>query len=247
MLIHHYSRETGEYLSSTQPDADPKRHGRWLVPASSTTSAPPARTPVSWPFYVNGQWELRPDHRGRLCYRMDTGAPVEIATAGKTPEELGLTIVPPPTPRHLWIDGEWAVPPELIEREKRDSAMAEFERLMKIARKTNFSKADAYAAGLLSEVEIALFKAWATYQMDLVRVVENPDFPSGLEWPAEPDPESIRSQVEKQIDERKLRAEIEETVVAPNDHDELSGLPPATSSESLPVIEPGQPTSKKES
>ncbi|MCW0027680.1 tail assembly chaperone, partial [Burkholderia pseudomallei] len=85
MLIHHYDPATGEYLSSGQPDADPRNDGRWLIPASATLDAPPARTPTTWPFYRDGAWFLLPDYRGRVCYRTDTGEPVEIAIAGKTP------------------------------------------------------------------------------------------------------------------------------------------------------------------
>ncbi|POM19632.1 hypothetical protein CSX04_01019 [Burkholderia cepacia] len=146
MLIHHYSPSTGEYLTSSQPDADPRNDGRWLIPSSATLDAPPPRTPTTWPFYRDGAWFLLPDYRGRVCYRTDTGEPVEIAIAGKTPDDLELTTEPRPSPRHAWIDDAWTVPPELIAREKRDAAMAEFERLMEIARRANAGKADAYAA-----------------------------------------------------------------------------------------------------
>src|SRR5690349_8929134 len=118
MLIHHYNPTTGEYLSSGQPDADPRNEDRWLLPASSTFDAPPPRTPTTWPFYRDGKWRLLPDFRGRICYRTDTGEAVEIAVAGRTPVELGLTTEPRPSPRHSWIDGTWAVPNELIAREK---------------------------------------------------------------------------------------------------------------------------------
>lgn len=62
MLIHHYDPATGEYLSSGQPDADPRNDGRWLIPASATLDAPPARTPTTWPFYRDGAWFLLPDY-----------------------------------------------------------------------------------------------------------------------------------------------------------------------------------------
>ena len=110
MLIHHYSQSNGEYLSSGQPDADPRNPERWLVPSWATFDEPPARTPTTWPFYRDNAWTLLPDFRGRLCYRTDTGEPVEIATAGKTPDELGLTTEPQPSPRHAWINGALSRP-----------------------------------------------------------------------------------------------------------------------------------------
>ncbi|KWO79191.1 tail fiber assembly protein [Burkholderia ubonensis] len=188
MLIHHYSPSTGEYLSSGQPDADPRNAERWLVPASATLEAPPPRTPTSWPFYRDGAWFLLPDYRGRVCYRTDSGEPVEISIAGKTPDDLCLTTEPRPSPRHAWIDGAWSVPSELIEREKRDAAMVEFDRYMEVARKANAGKADAYAAGLLDDEGIYYFKAWSAYQMALVAATQTDTFPDAVKWPETPAP-----------------------------------------------------------
>ncbi|WP_342703374.1 tail fiber assembly protein [Burkholderia arboris] len=188
MLIHHYNSQTGEYLSSSQPDADPRNAERWLVPSWATFDEPPARTPTTWPFYRDGAWALRPDFRGRICYRTDTGEAVEIATAGKTPDELGLTTEAQPSPRHAWINGAWVIPAALLEREKRDAAMAEFERRLDAARKANAGKADAYAAGLLDDEGIYYFKAWSAYQMALVSVIQADTFPDAVTWPATPSP-----------------------------------------------------------
>ncbi|RQS11272.1 tail assembly chaperone [Burkholderia sp. Bp9002] len=188
MLIHHYSQSTGEYLSSSQADVDPRNDQRWLIPAWATLDAPLPRTPTTWPFYRDGAWILLPDFRGRVCYRTDTGEPVEITVAGKTPDELGLTIEPRPSPRHAWVDGAWTVPPELIEQEKHAAAMAEFEQRLAAARKANAGKADAYAAGLLDDEGIYYFKAWSAYQMALVSAIQAETFPDAVTWPATPAP-----------------------------------------------------------
>ncbi|KWD80422.1 tail fiber assembly protein [Burkholderia ubonensis] len=188
MLIHHYNPSTGEYLSSSQPDPDPRNDERWLIPSSATVDMPPPRTPTTWPFYSDGAWLLMPDYRGRICYRTDNGEPVEIAIAGKTPSDLGLTTEPRPSPRHAWINGAWTVPPELIEREKHDAAMAEFNRLMGVARSENAGKADAYAAGLLDDEGIYYFKAWSAYQMALVGAIQDDTFPDAVKWPEMPAP-----------------------------------------------------------
>lgn len=188
MLIHHYNPTTGEYLNSGQPDVDPCNDKRWLVPAWSTFDIPPPRTPTTWPFYRDGKWSLLPDFRGRICYRTDNGEPVEIAVAGKTPADLGLTTQQRPSHRHSWVDGAWTVRPELIVREKRDEAMAEFWRLMEVARRQTAGKADAYAAGLLNDEQIYYFKAWSGYQMALASVIERDTFPNSVEWPPPPGP-----------------------------------------------------------
>jgi hypothetical protein len=188
MLIHHYDSLTGQYLSSSQPDIDPRNDARWLIPAFCTTDAPPARTPFTWPFYRDGAWTLLPDYRGRVLYRQSDGAPTELVVAGKTPDEQGLTDQPRPSTRHSWRDGGWHVAPELIAQERHDAAMAEFETRMARARKQNAGKADAFAAGLLDDEGIYYFKAWSAYQMDLVRQVEKDSFPDGVSWPTEPAP-----------------------------------------------------------
>ncbi|MBJ9664439.1 tail fiber assembly protein [Burkholderia gladioli] len=188
MLIHHYSSSTGEYLSSGQPDADPRNDGRWLIPANATLDAPPERTPTSWPFYRDGAWFLLPDYRGRICYRTDTGEPVEISVAGKTPDELGLTTEPRPSPRHAWVDGAWVVPASVIAAEQQAAAQQTFDMLMAKARKANEGKADAYAAGQLDDEGIYYFKAWAAYQMALVSAFEGASSPDAIAWPSQPAP-----------------------------------------------------------
>lgn len=188
MLIHHYSSSTGEYLSSGQPDADPRNDGRWLIPANATLDAPPERTPTSWPFYRDGAWFLLPDYRGRICYRTDTGEPVEISVAGKTPDELGLTTEPRPSPRHAWVDGAWVVPASVIAAEQQAAAQQTFDMLMAKARKANEGKADAYAAGQLDDEGIYYFKAWAAYQMALVSAFEGASSPDAIVWPSQPAP-----------------------------------------------------------
>lgn len=201
MLIHHYNPTTGEYLRSGQPDIDPRNDGRWLIPAFATLDIPPPRTPTTWPFYRGGAWALLPDFRGRLCYRTSTGEPAEIAVPGLTPAELGLTTEPRPSPRHSWIDGAWTVPQELIEREKYDAAMAEFSRLMAVARRMTTGKPDAYAAGLLDEEQVYTFKAWSAYQMALVSVVESESFPDVANWPPMPGPYVPTTESEVSVDE----------------------------------------------
>ncbi|CAJ9165133.1 phage tail fiber assembly protein [Burkholderia pseudomallei] len=80
------------------------------------------------------------------------------------------------------------MPPELLAREQRDAAMAEFERRLAIARRENLGKADAYAAGQLDDEQTYYFKAWSAYQMALVAAIQADTFPDAIEWPATPAP-----------------------------------------------------------
>jgi hypothetical protein len=188
MLIHQYDAETGQYLSSQLADSDPLNLGRWLVPAFSTADELPARTPLSWPFYLDGAWKLLPDYRGRMLYRQDTGEAAEILVAGTTPAEHGLTETPRPSDEYTWRDGAWQVDPAVIAQRVRAAAMAEFDMRMTRARTMNVGKADALAAGLLSIEEAYYFRAWSAYQLDLVRAIQAEGFPDAVSWPSDPIP-----------------------------------------------------------
>lgn len=195
MLIHHYDNQTGQYCGSQLADADPRSPGRWLLPAFATDKVLPERTAETWPFFQDGSWVLLPDYRGKVLYRADTGEKAEIVAPGIRPEDIGLTTEPRPSNEHVWEDGSWQLSAEQVAKRARDEAMAVFNGKMEIARQANAGKADAYAAGLLSDVEVAVFKAWAAYQMDLVRVLSAPAFPENIDWPDEPDVEAVTAKV----------------------------------------------------
>jgi hypothetical protein len=191
MLIHQYDNHNGQYHSSRLADADPRHLDRWLIPAFSTTETMPERTALSWPFYRDGAWTLLPDYRGRILYRQDTGEAAEILVAGQTPAEHGLTETPRPSEDHTWQSNCWQIDPAVVNRRQRAAAMAEFEGRMALARVKNAGKADAYAAGLLSDAEIDDFRRWSAYQLALVRAIEQDGFPDAVVWPTEPDEDPV--------------------------------------------------------
>ncbi|KAG0162548.1 hypothetical protein DFQ28_001742 [Apophysomyces sp. BC1034] len=186
MLIHQYDSTNGQYISSRLADADPRREGRWLIPAHCTSEPLPERTPLTWPFFCNGAWTLRPDYRARLLYRTDTGEPAEILVAGTTPAQNGLTDTLRPSDKHIWRDGKWALDLDAVAREKHAAAMAEFETRLNNARTMNAGKADAYSAGLLSNEQAYYFRQWAAYQLALTRAIQQEGFPDDVAWPDEP-------------------------------------------------------------
>ncbi|HWX13106.1 MAG TPA: tail fiber assembly protein [Trinickia sp.] len=188
MLIHQYDNHSGAYACSRLADEDPRNPGRWLVPAFCTTEPLPDRRSRTWPFYDNGKWVLRPDWRGQVLYRCDNGEPAEIVVAGAAPAEQGLTQTPRPSGKHVWTGDGWVLNRDAVAAEERARAMAQFERRLAHARMKNAGRADAFAAGLLSDEEAYYFKAWCGYQMALVREVEKPTFPEGVVWPDEPAP-----------------------------------------------------------
>jgi hypothetical protein len=164
MLIHQYDAETGQYISSRLADPDPRNVDRWLVPAFSTVDELPARTPLSWPFYLDGAWKLRESK----------------------PAEHGLTETARPSDDYTFRDGAWVIDPAIVAQRVRAAAMAEFDVRMAHARAMNAGRADAYSAGLLSREEAYYFRAWSTYQLDLVRAIQREGFPDAVSWPDEP-------------------------------------------------------------
>ncbi|KVN83418.1 tail fiber assembly protein [Burkholderia ubonensis] len=208
MLVNQYDSITGQYLSSRLADPDPTNPKGWLIPAFSTDVPVPDRPRNTWPFFVNGAWVLKPDYRAITLYSKATGTPTEITIVGIAPEDVGLTEIAPPSSEYKWQDGTgWVLDEAVVIANARAAAMATFDTLMAAARQKNYGKADAQAAGLLSPVEEAIFKAWAAYQWSLAKVVNAPDFPATTDWPALPDEAAIAAQVD--ADERAKVAAAE--------------------------------------
>lgn len=96
MQIHHYSKDTGEYIGSSEARPDPKREGRYLIPANATTVEPPAVGANEAVVFDGSTWALVPDYRG-LKYWLDDGNEGVIDVLGIEPPE-GALDAPPPIP-----------------------------------------------------------------------------------------------------------------------------------------------------
>ncbi|TKC83830.1 tail fiber assembly protein [Trinickia terrae] len=199
MFLHQYDSQTGQYLNSFLADPDPLNAGRWLEPAFATSVPLPERPRLTWPVFRDGAWSLVPDYRTLRLYRKDDGDVAEILVIGITPDEAGLTDTPRPSDEHTWseVTKSWAVDPSIVAKRARDAAMAAFEKRRAVAVQKNFGKADAFSAGMMTAAEVAVFKAWAAYQMALVRIVSAPNFPDDVVWPDEPDEAVTIAQAEE--------------------------------------------------
>ncbi|MGX6568465.1 phage tail fiber assembly protein [Cupriavidus taiwanensis] len=218
MMIHHYDSHTGQYICSALADPDPRNPNAWLQPAFTTLVPLPERNRYEWPFFRDDAWVMLPDYRGVILYRTESGEPAELGVPGVTPQEAGLTPDPRPSELHRWTAEGWTLDAALVAERTRAAAMAEFDRLMAIAREANAGKADAYAAGLLDAVGTALFKAWSAYQLDLVRVVNSTDFPVVADWPEAPNVEAITAAIEaEEAAKAAARAEYDALVALANE------------------------------
>jgi hypothetical protein len=76
-----YHPETSEYVSSALADPSPKEPGKYLFPAHSTLTAPPAAKDKKARCFVNEVWTYVADRRGETWYTAD-GAPEEVTKLG---------------------------------------------------------------------------------------------------------------------------------------------------------------------
>ncbi|KVN46908.1 phage tail protein [Burkholderia territorii] len=205
MLCNQYDNLTGRYVASFLAERDPMDANRYLVPAFCTLTPLPEVPARSWPFWQDGTWVMKPDYRGVRLYRTDTGEPGEITVAGVSPDDAGLTEMPRPSDEYVWSDGAWVLDEAVVAERVRAAAMADFYARMENARQQNLGKSDARMTGLLTDIEAAMFDAWAAYQVALVRVVDLPTFPNEITWPAEPDPAAVLAKVEAERAEKAAR------------------------------------------
>ena len=68
MNIFNYHAETGEYHGSHSARVDPKEDDRYLIPANSTTVAPPSAVIGKARVWSNGGWQYVADHRGEVWW-----------------------------------------------------------------------------------------------------------------------------------------------------------------------------------
>lgn len=93
-----------------------------------------------------------------------------------------------------WIatksDGEWdfsaPVPPVPTDDELKAVALAQRDLLLAAANESTAGMADAFIAGLLSDVDIAAFKSFAAYKLALNKIDKQPGYPQAIDWPGFP-------------------------------------------------------------
>jgi len=83
MLAYNYDAETKVFTFSKEANESPLEIGVYLLPAHSTTIAPPKTTGVDVARFIDGAWVVVEDNRG-LWYNVRD--PVEITDFGPVPE-----------------------------------------------------------------------------------------------------------------------------------------------------------------
>ncbi|HWT68072.1 MAG TPA: tail fiber assembly protein [Pseudomonas sp.] len=99
-----------------------------------------------------------------------------------------------PKPQEGWeakeAGGQWEfiqlveAPPS--DEDLRRNAIYKRDYLIAAANESTLGMADAFIADLLSPEEVLRFKAFAKYKLLLNKIIEQPGFPSVIEWPTSP-------------------------------------------------------------
>ncbi len=158
MQIHHYSPVTGEYLGAGIAHESPLEPGVFLLPAHSTTTAPPEPGANQAAVFADGAWTLVPDHRGQRWYQPD-GSEVNIDQVNVVPHR------------------SWKQKPPRPNAKQRREALANEARMALV--RTDSVALRCFKAG------VAFPAAWQKYTVALRNIVNGTDTEStGL--PAQP-------------------------------------------------------------
>lgn len=111
MKIFNYHPVTGEYISESVADESPLEPGKYLIPAHSTTIAPPIVSANEAAVFVDG-WQIVPDFRGQTAYDTETRQPNLVSELGSVP--AGKTLIAPPEYPTKWESGSWVADLSLI-------------------------------------------------------------------------------------------------------------------------------------
>lgn len=115
---HHFHRNSGEYLGSSERQLDVYATGVlekevYVIPAQTTLIAPPV-APIGYvACFINEEWVLVEDCRGKTLYKkviFGTQADEKIVMELGEEKDPEYTLLKPPEPNsdYSWIGEEWA-------------------------------------------------------------------------------------------------------------------------------------------
>lgn len=131
MKIYHYNNATGEYTGEFEARKSPL-DDEYLVPAYATIQNPPAVGDKEIAVFIEGGWEIKPDHRGKVYYDTDTQARYQITEIGVEPDPNWTD--KKPLENSFWNGTDWEVDFDLwldnVVRPERNQRMDEIDRLI---------------------------------------------------------------------------------------------------------------------
>ncbi|CDL80369.1 tail fiber assembly protein [Xenorhabdus cabanillasii] len=176
-MKNYYFDETKSYRPFTFiTEASPGSY----APDNAIRIEPPTREGY-WPCLIDGQWQLLPDHRGKIVYSITTRQSHRCEEV-VIPE--GYTDSVPQNLFDNWDGKHWVT--DLTAQQAYDIRRAEDEKrqLLRAATEKIAICQDAIELGMATEEEQADLMAWRKYRIRLSRVDCSavPD----LDWPEQP-------------------------------------------------------------
>lgn len=88
----------------------------------------------------------------------------------------------------VYADGAFSAPALIVptEEELKIAALSTRNHLLSAADDATAGMADAYIAGLLSDVDTETFKSFAAYKLALNKIDKQPGYPADIKWPDSP-------------------------------------------------------------
>ncbi|WP_312836744.1 tail fiber assembly protein [Pantoea sp.] len=152
------------------------------IPASACCDAPPEADPGSVAVFSNGNWQVLPDHRGKMAYAVTDGSPVEITAPGDWPENT--TPLKPATAFDEWDGEKWVTN---TDAEKAAAvADADSQKVSFISQANSMTQAwqTQLLLGIITDTDKASLLAWMTY-IQAVQAVDTSVAPE-INWPEQP-------------------------------------------------------------
>lgn len=78
------------YKAQLSPMPDENDQYDYICPVHHLKDAPPEPPAGMWPCAVNGQWVMKPDHRGKMMYNQTDNSAKEVTAVGEVPPGWGL-------------------------------------------------------------------------------------------------------------------------------------------------------------
>jgi hypothetical protein len=138
MIIYHYHPESGEYLGKGEATESPLDLGAYLIPAFATAEEPPKTENNKVAVFEKGKWQIRPDFRGKIFYKVDTQERIEIKEIGIEPDKNMVDQVPEEYEEWDSKSEKWKINLDLLKESKINEVKREAG--MKINEQYGFHK-----------------------------------------------------------------------------------------------------------
>ena len=152
------------------------------IPALCTDIAPPETKSDEVAAFIDGQWSVLSDFRGKVAYSTANQQPTQIMELGELAE--GFTFIAPTSPFDEWNGKKWVKSKEKEKQHAVDEAQSQKSRQMSVSNDAISMLNDAVEIEIATDEEKELFKKWKTYRVLLSRI-DTAQAPN-IDWPVAP-------------------------------------------------------------